>query len=92
MIKHTPGPWTLHAHMEGADVRKGQHMICTMNVEGASDTANARLIAVAPELLKELRFALAYLPCSTRLTEHSRCHICAGARDAIAKAEGESNE
>ncbi len=55
--------------------------------EGSGE-ANARLIAAAPDLLRELK-AQPCFSCGTRLDEGCSCITSESARAAIAKAEGE---
>jgi hypothetical protein len=93
MSKHTPGPWLLHGR-----ITQGNHLPCSavtaktliakVYSEAYNDideeTANAILIAAAPELLVELKKASAML---------SRCGFESSdeyqsAMAAIAKAEG----
>lgn len=63
--KHTPGPWTsLSADMagtEGIQIRDAkQYAVATLTGPWTLDQekANARLIAVAPEMLDELQFLI----------------------------------
>lgn len=56
--------------------------------------ANARLIAAAPELLASLESTICYA-CDVPIGEDAPkdmnpCHVCAGARAAVAKARGEA--
>ena len=96
--QHTPGPWVISARNNpaGADIsgRQGHHFICDIlysegnhpiDIEyNDQQTANARLIAAAPDLLEALRFILAYP--ENDLHEYS----VKIARAAIAKARGEA--
>lgn len=91
MSKHTPGPWTIVPYGNGDSLvihaDQSEWRICFMATPGQSPgamdriEANARLIAVAPEmleLLKRLDNSLESLGREFRLQ----------IRDAIAKAEG----
>ena len=49
-MKHTPGPWISNEQMVYSEIGSGE-TIANINTE-----ANARLIAVAPELLAELTY------------------------------------
>lgn len=49
-MNHTPPPWEL----EGASIMHKEEAICIIS----SSTANAHLIAAAPELLEELEMIL----------------------------------
>lgn len=55
MSKHTPGPWVhvaVHGGWDGvAEVANRKSIICAL---GLNNSANARLIAAAPELLAML--------------------------------------
>lgn len=62
-MSHTPGPWRME------EFRKGSYLVTARNAGTAREgivaqhvpgIANARLIAAAPELLKELREMLEY--------------------------------
>ena len=97
--KHTPGPWHVDTEDQDADIHSGFGMAAkTMGHGHAQDgegTANARLIAAAPELLDALneqdRF-LGVLSGTVPLSEkdtHRRIQINREAvRAAIAKATG----
>lgn len=54
--KHTPGPWHVDTEDQDADIHSGFGMVAkTMghgNAQDGEGTANARLIAAAPELLE----------------------------------------
>jgi hypothetical protein len=59
MNKHTPGPWTLAVAEDCPPIviKPGVHDICVMQgaMSNAGVMADARLIAVAPEMLAELQ-------------------------------------
>lgn len=66
--KHTPGPWAAVGRwVEHVSDKRADICNCdpaSMGQDGRSDAeicANARLIAAAPELLAELRFAVSLL-------------------------------
>lgn len=94
-FKGTPGPW--FEHREGsstvyveAKLRDGviQEVAACGPTEAGSEaqSANARLITAAPELLYALRLML-NAECSD-----THNHAVIAAENAIAKALGESNE
>lgn len=90
--KHTPGPWRAREHNSGASiVDAGPFQILLTNTVGATAdvwTANARLIAAAPELLQLVKEALDEFE-----NPHSLLDIrdwMAAAKAAIAKAEQRS--
>jgi len=102
--KHTPGPWTCHCGMvykDGPSVYpKGDEWgipIARMDREPGNGTfpverdANARLIAAAPDLLKELRGLAVYLQhlesCVPKAGVTEQLNSCL---KAIAKAEGKN--
>ena len=81
MAEHTPGPWTVEYDDDGVEIRAAGDLMGTIIHGGAMD-ANARLIAVAPELLRIVKTLLegygGIIPFEVRFE----------AREAIAKAEG----
>ena len=94
MTNHTPGPW----HKTASDAHgyvyadNGtciapfcEHSAEKMDVERS---ANARLIAAAPELLELAQAFLSYLEDKSN-SERRRLACIAGARAAIAKATGD---
>ncbi|NSZ73300.1 hypothetical protein G6L74_06025 [Agrobacterium tumefaciens] len=106
IVKHTPGPWkavkAAHGPIDIFDPR-GRDVVTVYGggVEAESQSANARLIASAPELLLALQELLeAYSKPDERLCCDGRDCGCMGstvhqqaehyARVAIAKAEGRS--
>lgn len=92
-MQYTEGPWWVEPSADGsADGRE----VCdgyghTATVYGESDVAeaNARLIAAAPELLRELKHLLAAWEESIAY-EPSYMPLGDAARAVIAKAEGRS--
>lgn len=86
-VGHTPGPWTYLKrrtllHVESAmDACVAGEPVCSLPV---SKEANARLIAVAPELLAMLKLGAELMPLGT----HARGEWTAKAARFIAKAEG----
>ena len=65
---HTPGPWEIlkQRPIGGLYINADQKRICAIPTGHVSDVdpvsmANARLIATAPELLRELTIAYAFL-------------------------------
>ena len=100
MTKHTPGPWrTNDGHpapiIWADDPRHGGIEVArasTWGGDGMDEIGhNARLIAAAPDLLWELRYALRVMEGAyddpSGLADLARC--IESAREAIAKAEGE---
>ena len=95
MSKHTPGPWVVDPANPNLVARDGDvyEYICEVSPSVFSNSthsydqecANARLIAVAPELLEALKELMEY----AGIIEE-RCDTVATnkARAAIAKAEG----
>jgi len=97
MNQHTPGPWTV----KGVHVGPSKHFraysiepnICEMNSSLAPDdvSANARLIAAAPQLLEALKELIAEYD-AMELTQGCYPNETGGmilARQAIAHATGE---
>ena len=103
MSKHTPGPWHVtagHRSIRPSFISPGENggfAICEMYADGRDFTANARLIAAAPELLEALEEAVAcgMVPVSSvhegGAVGYSRQVKCADMiRAAIAKARGQA--
>ena len=111
MHQHTPGPWhaKLHPGIEEWIISPGQFynwgntylfsigFVRDYSVEGGGETssANARLIAAAPELLDAMTMALPYV----EMAEHDDSYkpgvvakMVQHMTDAIAKATGETYE
>jgi len=96
--QHTPGPWYAYQPAEGR-TRIGRSLnglsadyVCTL-FDGPNKTANARLIAAAPELLDALKDTAGYLEAidnaANQIGERSAIQTkLATIRAAIAKAEG----
>ena len=65
-MKHTPGPWDFYALLSGSENHKGYRIttgeskwlpiatVIPMDSDGLEGSANARLIAAAPDLLSAL--------------------------------------
>lgn len=100
--KHTPGPWATEGNGRYyASVRAPSRMVADMRIIGgavdAENTANARLIAAAPDLLEALETmvdlqgkAASGFPLSeNELREWAVANYTA--RAAIAKARGAAN-
>ena len=80
MSKHTPGPWHT-AGEQGVQIRSAKDQIAKVwTMRGNEWKANARLIAVAPELLEACKVALGIIGFGA---EHDQISA------AIAKATGE---
>lgn len=83
MMAHTPGPWWVDADPgEGVEVHDGFGRTASVWGEEDTATANARLIAAAPDLLAALRRLVDYCD------NHSDYDSIGAACAAIAKAEG----
>ena len=88
---HTPGPWDWHGpYMTGAYkisslAPEGGQVLDVMIDRSASNLANARLIASAPDLLEALTWALAQIE-NDLDPDHQAAFD--GARAALARATG----
>ena len=83
--QHTPGPWTLSERMTIWSESDRLIACCcadSLNAPTASETANARLIAAAPDLLAALHEAIQFIDPIASFTAYGRCAA------ALAKAEG----
>jgi len=60
---HTPGPWVIHEHeVYGNETWQGRTLVATIEqTPDSKHTANAALIAAAPELLRDAKNALLYI-------------------------------
>ncbi len=84
MSKHTPGPWAFDGPADNIIVWSSpENRVCFMTSDGAAE-ANARLIAIAPELLSFAEKVRDY----ARETDDESLY--AAAADLVAKAEGRS--
>ena len=87
---HTPGPWiTNGGQIETEQGVYNGGIIATVGIvnhQDATDIANARLIAAAPELLKAAKSIIGWLGPPPDLA--LKTSACDRLRDAIAKAEG----
>lgn len=54
-MNHTPGPWYANGHKVWKDIGDFAHMIATCGNWSEETEENARLIALAPEMLAALR-------------------------------------
>lgn len=90
-IKHTPGPWSFEGPDHSIIVYgpEPEQRICFMTSDGPA-TANALLIAAAPELLAALKAQLAYEAAPTGTGRLSWMELVKVRDAAIAKAEGRS--
>lgn len=91
--KHTPGPWTIDSDFEDScfvGQPNGAPVASLCCGDGQDMQANARLIAAAPELLRELKAAIFYI--ETFGGETSACFAAGGnmqlVKTLIARAEG----
>lgn len=90
--KHTPGPWLISSK---GTIVVGDRTICDLNypifpIERPDElSANARLIAAAPELLEGCKEALRFLiHIEGRVGDMAWQHMHDILAEAIAKAEG----
>lgn len=112
MSNHTPGPWHVtagHRSIRPSFISPGENggfAICEMYADGRDFTANARLIAAAPELLEaayfghcdSLDFPAGDLLAAANVLRNSGCADLAERlemkhqmeMDAIAKARGDA--
>jgi hypothetical protein len=96
-MKHTPGPWRVVKRPEIGDgqiasVGAYTKIVSADGVSNAEDTANAQLIAAAPEMLAALKTAeCEIVTLRARLSEPYRSNMASVQRiiaEALAKAEG----
>ena len=107
MTSHTPGPWKAFLLNDAAEVEYGPAIVadCRASVFyqgegrlyeiGISEChANARLIAAAPDLLRAAQLALVAItkPPIGASSEYTLDSAESALKNAIAKAEGESDE
>ena len=92
--QHTPGPWTLDgaANTGDLDIVAPRGRIAMLDCEFSAETeealtANARLIAAAPDLLAAL-IELSDYVFDEYTASHLLCERAAEARAVIAKATG----
>ena len=95
MGKHAPAPWEVREVDGLRAVCSAHDWVCTMDSEDeASDEANARLIAAAPEMLAALVLARKAMQINDWHDENNSPSHCRQAfkavDEAIAKAEGEA--
>ena len=94
MTKHTPGPWREFQDDAGHDILApdGSHIASVEPVNSldpeAEQSANAALLAAAPNLLAALHAALVYLGDDTADDSAEAIDTRAVIRAAIAKVEG----
>lgn len=96
MSAHTAGPWFVNPLKAWVEIPSADAPICAMlwptDLREEDETfANARLIAVAPDLLRELETAQqreCSSWCAPSINEHTS--YCISQRAAIAKARGEA--
>jgi hypothetical protein len=89
--KYTPGPWDIRFVDDldfMADITANKQPICAVYAEGLSPeaTANARLIAAAPELVEALRGLMTLEIIATNSDEWERIN---NARALLARIDGE---
>lgn len=95
--KHTPGPWRIGrpSVMNGVQIFRDYDFparvetICTMPDKGKGRTANARLIAAAPDLLAALEAVREMCIPGMNWTDEIGQELLRIADDALAKAKGD---
>jgi hypothetical protein len=96
--QHTPGPWNINGgRIEGPNAYTSTATVIgvvgEISNQSFTDTANARLIAAAPEMLKALQSIATRASCApnddAKLAGQEFDRIMQMARAAIAKAKGE---
>jgi hypothetical protein len=96
---HTPGPWNIERPLlndniaitvDGIVTAECLAVVLTGTRELPEDTANAHLIAAAPELLEALEALLADQ--ETMREPYRNEALCESARAAIAKARGAAED
>jgi hypothetical protein len=85
--KHTRGPWKVHTDDENCGIYT---VHAKESIYPDNDEANARLIAAAPELLKELEAALEIIEGEYPADDEIAAPVMKKIRAAIAKARGEA--
>lgn len=80
-MEHTPGPWTAELDADRWIITGDGSSVALLYHARASDTANARLIAAAPDLLDLARLIAAHF-------EGTDAPLGIKARALIDKAEG----
>lgn len=103
--KHTPAPWTSGGHEVSARVGFAQCVICKLSTSAPSGggaykidehrdelTANAALIAAAPDLLEELIDAAVESKCGCGHPACKQCERDARYAETIDKALGHNAE
>ena len=103
--KHTPGPWHLHPYDRGAwevtthadYLHPGSLVIAArsdLSHRAAESTANARLIAAAPELLAACRTAMLACQDNLRMWQYKNeiklMEAFEACKAAVGKADGEA--
>ncbi len=93
---HTPGPWKLFQHASGGHImmqrQTRQHLMRIQECDGMGDQGapNLKLVETGPELLAALKVMLLQHPYKDGDGSH-RFQACEIAKEAIAKATGESS-
>lgn len=92
--KHTPGPWELTHYVSGTWVvapkaDSVEITVCCLPNETVHSTANARLIAAAPDLLEAAKAILQAWQDSPKSHQPHWSKAVNAAAHAIRKAEGE---
>ena len=84
MTQHTPGPWTVHINYASANYTVFDEDGNYGETDGDTLTANAALIAAAPEMLAALHRCIAALAAN----EAPNCEAAKEAKAAITRATG----
>jgi hypothetical protein len=96
-VTHTPGPWSIcddgtedepMLKVVGRTARHEIALCCTGAVPQEEETANARLIAAAPEMLATLRTALNWIDPDSDPVPLTNRKVCEKIRTVIAMAGG----
>lgn len=87
MSSHTLGPWHIVSNMIVKMINDSYFPIAEVNDWGDETISNARLIAVAPDLLKALENLADYID---ERAGDNECRPLENARAAIAKARGQT--
>ena len=93
MTQHTPGPWTIYNLQDGTfQVSRVAKKVMDTDPRIVADQvvgeANARLIAAAPEMKKELRIYVVSCACGAEDDLTKGCYRCTIPRALLATVEG----